>query len=261
MKLRIISLAIVATTMGAGIAGCPYVQGQPVCVVGHGYYTVQYKLKPGETATGPCAQKKGEFVGVEKFNLPPCIAGTRADGTTCDSKVPDVQIIAIKTETLSDLSEFAEPGKPDLAIISQGNLTSGDPDASHFCVAPTFNNVMDTANGIGYLWNNAKFYVTPQIPGTQFTADLAYTEGGCTANYNVVGVFPVVGCKMFDENGDPIKNPTTGQYVVDPSLCSQVDQEISGLALNPDFPVTCNADLGLCVLASDTIPALKPPAK
>jgi hypothetical protein len=261
MKLRIISLAVVATAMGVGIAGCPYVQGQPVCLVGHGYYTVQYKQKPGDPATGLCSKKKGEFVGVEKFNAPPCIDGKRSDGTVCDPKVPDEQTIALKSETLSDLSEFAEPGKPDLAIISQGKLAGGEPDANHFCAASTFNPVMDTVNGIGYQWSNVKFYVTPQIPGTQFTAELAYTEDGCTANYNVVGVYPVVGCKTFDENGDPITDPATGQYVVDPSLCAQADQEISGLALNPDFPVTCNADLGLCVLASDSVPALKTPAK
>jgi hypothetical protein len=243
MKLRILSLAVVATAMGVGIAGCPYVQGQPVCLVGHGYYTVEYKLKAGETATGLCAQKKGEFVGIEKYNRP---------------STPNDQTIAIKSETLSDLSEFAEPGKPDLAIISQGKLAGGDPDASHFCVAQTFNAVMDAANGIGYQWSNVKFYVTPQIPGTQFVGELAYTEGGCTANYNVMGVYPVVSCKVLDEDGAPVLD-MDGNYVTDESLCAQADHEISGLALNPDFPVRCNTDIGLCVLDSTSVPALKPP--
>jgi hypothetical protein len=260
MKLRMLSLAIVATAMGVCIAGCPFIQGQPPCLIGHGEYTVKYTLKSGEPTTGLCAQKKGEYVGIEKFNAPPCIDGKRADGTICDSKAPDTQGIAIKSQTLADLSVFSNPGQPDLAIISQGQLAGGDPDKDHFCVAQTFSPVMDTGNGIGYQWSNAKFYVTPQIPGTQFVADLAYTEGGCTSNYNVVGVYPVVDCKTWDpDTGDPIVDPVTGKYVVDPSLCAQADQQISFLALNPDFPVKCSDDIGLCVLDKDTIPALNPP--
>jgi len=237
MKLRMLVMAIVATVMGVGVAGCPYVQGQPVCLVGHGYYAVKYTKKAGETATGACADKKGEFVGIEKYNRP---------------STPNDQTIAIKSETLTDSRPFRSEGRTDADIISMGKLTGGDPDANHFCTAPKFDMlgdgtpgvVMDADTGIGYDWSNLKFYVTPQIPGTQFSAELAYTEAGCTAHYDVLGVFPVVYCGDADD-------------MPDDKLCAQVDTAISGLALNPDFAVKCDTDTLLCVLSGTTIPALK----
>jgi hypothetical protein len=237
MKLKLLSLVALTTAMGAGIAGCPYVQGQPVCLIGHGYYTVKYTLKPGQSVTGPCADKKGEFLGVAKYNRP---------------NAPNDQTIALKPKALTEIFADSQPGQADTAIIATGKLQGGDPDQEHFCVAPQFSPL--SYGGIGYQFSNVKFYVTPQIPGTQFTADLAYSEGaGCTANYSVVGVFPVVSCK--DSDGNP-----------DNTLCAQVDHEWSGLALNPDFPTKCenliaDADpdnrLTLCVLDSATIPVLK----
>jgi len=243
MKLKLLSLVALTTAMGAGIAGCPYVQGQPVCLIGHGYYTVKYTLKPGQTVTGPCANKKGEFLGVAKYNRP---------------SAPNDQTIALKPKGLVEIFPVSErqPGQADAAIITTGKLASGDPDQEHFCVAEQFSPL--SYGGLGYQFSNVRFYVTPQIPGTQFTAELAYTEGGCIANYNVMGVFPVVSCK--DADGNP-----------DNSLCSQVDHEWSGLALNPDFPTKCEQfepdtdpdpdednSLSLCVLDSTTLPALKP---
>src|SRR5262249_27606327 len=54
---------------------------------------------------------------------------------------------------------------------------------------------------VTYSWSNFNVYVTAADQGTQFAADMTYTENGCTANYHVVGVWPTVSCT--DDNGMP----------------------------------------------------------
>ena len=232
MKLRIISTFLVVTAVSAWAAACGSAQGRPVCLVGHGPYAVKYNLKSGDPASA-CGARKGEVVGVQKYNRP---------------STPNDQTVAFKTATLTGLSAGADNGQADLAIISQGKLTGGDPDGDNFCTAPSLSTVhyVDDTSDISYAWNSVKFYVTPRIPGTQFTADLTYTENGCTANFTAVGVFPAVPCDVTENK---VKHG-------DVTLCTE-----SGDfgALNPDFPVVCqqfDADNFFCVLKADTIPSI-----
>jgi len=237
MKLRILSMFVVVGALGAttaGVVACNSAQARPVCLVGHGEYGAKYVLKAGQTVTGACATKHGDILGLEKFNPP----ATPAD-----------QTIAIKPYALNLLSGGPEAGHADLAIIAQGKLDpalGGDPDKDNFCTAPSLAPIsFDTGTDtIGYTFTTVKFYVTAQIPGTQFTANLAYTEGGCTANYDVTGIFPVVTCD--DGDGNP-----------DQTLCAGADPN-TGLSANPEFPLVCDADTLICVLDKLPVPQLCP---
>ncbi len=60
---------------------------------------------------------------------------------------------------------------------------------------------------LAYEWSNLRIYNTPEIPGTQFTADLRYTENGCTAEYTVKGIWPVVSCARRSPDGKKQKVP------------------------------------------------------
>ena len=101
--------------------------------------------------------------------------------------------------------------------------------------------VVSTPTNSTVTFSNVQFYTSPQIPGTQFTGDLAYTEGGCTANYSVLAVFPAISCD--DGSGKP-----------DVSLCCGSGDYG---AINPDFPIKCDAASRLCVLdAPSGLPAI-----
>lgn len=229
MKVRMFGTSLVVTAVLAWAAACG--QPPPGCLVGRGGYAARYTLKPDQSVDGPCAQKKGEVLGVQKYGPP---------------GAPSNQTIAIKTGTLVGLTDQPSGGQAQVAIISEGQLTSGIPDTGHWCTASRFNTAQDVQGGTdtAYAWSNVRFYVTPEIPGTQFVADLDYTEGGCTASYSVAAVFPAISCD--DGTGTP-----------DPSRCSGAGDNGT---LDPDFPVACDPDVLLCVL-SGPVPALKTSAK
>ncbi|RJS20105.1 hypothetical protein DRW03_20300 [Corallococcus sp. H22C18031201] len=89
---------------------------------------------------------------------------------------------------------------------------------------------------LAYVFTHVKVYSAPSAPGTQFSADLEYTDNGCTSTYKVRGMWPAVAC-------------TPGSEV--PALsCGQ------GSGVNPDFAVVCDPTLKLCV-PEKGIPSLK----
>lgn len=75
-----------------------------------------------------------------------------------------------------------------------------------------------------------------KVPGTAFTADVTYTEGGCVAEYAAVGFWPEVQCAA-DEDCDPNADLDAGR--------------VFGSGVNPEFKPTCNMDLGVCVPTVD----------
>ena len=98
------------------------------------------------------------------------------------------------------------------------------------------------ATSVKYEWSNVRVYDTAAATGTQFTADLAYTQDGCTAQYHVFAVYPAVSC----DAGDGTPNE---------ALCSSEANPDAGMAtgsgISPDVPITCDPDLLLCVLTKE----------
>ena len=144
------------------------------------------------------------------------------------------------SKDLKTLDEMV--GDPD----ASGDFGTSKPDSEGFCEVPKISKVSldlplipaveddpetpdedesvpeQPATKLTYTWDNVKFLVTADAQGTQFSADLKFTQDDCSASYHVVGVYPVYGC-VEDEDCHDETSP-----------------------LNPDFPLKCVE--GQCVL-------------
>jgi hypothetical protein len=167
--------------------------------------------------TNACAVKPGEELGIQKFSTP-----------TGDER------LVIKPSTLAALDER----DPDRLAYSLGALAK-ESDAEGFCSATDVEVAEKRAEAdttenlpaveIRYQWSDVRVLAIPRAPGTQMVANLEYTENGCTAQYEVWAMWPSVPCETNEE-------------------CQEAG------SINPDFSVTCEPSLGLCV------PARRPPS-
>jgi hypothetical protein len=233
---------LTAALAGLSAASCEVTQPRPDCTVGRDAFAARYTLKDGP-ATGACREKKGERIGLQKYN--PAIQ-------TADGPKPDLfhATIAIQPETLGNIN-----GDPAHPLLSQGDFPI-TPDRDDFCTAPQLSRAeqhiaatgTSPAIDIVYEWSNVRVLNAPEALGTQLAAELRYTEGGCTATYTVDALWPSVSCE--NEAGE-----------ADVRLCSPVplpdDGILVGSGINSLFPIECHPDLKLCVLSS-SVPALKP---
>ncbi|WP_223642126.1 hypothetical protein [Corallococcus sp. EGB] len=209
-----------------------------------GSFAATYQLKPGQNPDRVCAQLKPESLGLQKFFSP-------------DPAAPDT--VGVRSARLGQLlasfaSRVTEESKASATAV--GPFASPTPGADHFCSVPELTPTRlevaaSTADGggtlpaqdYGYTWSNLRIYNTPEIPGTQFTADLVYSENGCTAEYSVKGIWPVVKCQ----------NSTT--KLPDDALCDPYPDydagRLRGSGINPLFPVKCDPDALICVLTGE----------
>ncbi|PTL78987.1 hypothetical protein [Vitiosangium sp. GDMCC 1.1324] len=214
MTRRILGLAL-ATVF---TASCDSTQPPIGCPVQSLEWAAVYKLKEPTS----CPVKAGEPLGIQKFSTP------SGDET-----------LTISPQTLVDLSARDTTH----VAYSRGTLAKQS-DADGFCsvsdLAPAEKRVPDDATGPGtnvlYRWSNVRILATARAPGTQMVADLEYTQDGCTAHYEVWGMWP----------GDISCEGESGK--ADDSLCA------SAGTINPDFAVTCEPTLLRCV------PAQRPPS-
>jgi hypothetical protein len=243
-------------------AGCQ--QPDVNCTSAHGTFAARYDFKSGDKDQ-PCGQLAGDILGMQTYfaeggvnNTPkfdePTVAirgqylydfiydNVYGPGTVFDTRLIDMEV-----------------GDPD----SLGEFASGLPDAEGFCPVPKMSRVNldlpefveipptqddpatpdvdETDPGIPgrpatkltYEWSDVKFLVTADAQGTQFSADLKFTQDSCSATYHVVGVYPAIGC--LDEMGAP-----------DNSIC---ESDVNGI--NPDFPTECDKNFGYCVLKGE----------
>ncbi|QRN98407.1 hypothetical protein JRI60_04940 [Archangium violaceum] len=215
--------------LAAGLSACGAEQPLPQCTVGRGEHAVRYTLKTG---TGACARKKAEVLGAQAFRVP-------------GSHVPPT--LAFKPKPLADL-EGKDPDSTHSAIAS-GDFTTEYPNAEGECVVPQMSEARQVVSAdpgstvdLRYQWSNLHIQGRATIPGTQWWAELTYSEGDCTATYEAVGVFPAIRCEK--QAPDP-NNPGKTITVRDPEVCKQPR---SGSSLDPLFPITCEETTNLCVL-------------
>lgn len=213
----------------AWLGACGVEQPAPQCTVGRGDHAVRYTLKTG---AGTCAQKKAELIGAQAFRTP-------------GSGVPPT--LVLKPAPLAAL----EGKDPDHSVTASGDFTTEYPGEDGVCAVPSLSEARQvvivapgTTVDLRYQWSNLRIQGQAAIPGTQWTAELTYSEGDCTATYEAVGVFPAFKCER-QENG---------QTVRDPSICKQ---QRPGLSLDPAFPIFCEETTNLCVLDGQP-PALLP---
>jgi len=230
-QIACLSLAVIP------LGGCTFSPSPPTCVVGQGGgsggWFAKYTLLPSQPA-GSCSQLRGEGLGIRKYYPP--------------GSSPQV---AIGTDTLGNLALQTPPDPdPSHSPVSIGALTQSTPDANNFCAVPTFSKAEQNAGGvdIAYEWRDVKFVVLSDVPGTQMTATLRYTDPGCTAEYKAVALQPNADCFAIDASGSPVLDPS-GNQIPDDSRCG------SGFypqgQVNPDFAVMCDPVVFKCVLTKD----------
>jgi hypothetical protein len=213
---------------GAALLGaCGAEQPRPQCTIGRGAHAVRYTLVSG---SGPCATKRAEIVGAQIFREP-------------GSGIPPV--LAFKPSPLA-----ANEGKDTAnSVIASGSFTTEYPGDDELCEAPTLSEARQriaqadgTTLDLRYQWSNVRVQGSAAIPGTQWTADLTYTQDDCMATYKAVGMFPAITCERTVE----------GKKVRDPAICQQPRP---GLSIDPAFPTFCEETTNLCVLQGEP-PAL-----
>jgi hypothetical protein len=260
MNLRWIGSMTGAVLWASTLGACDAEQQDPQCLVGKGAFATVYTLKPGEDSGSACAHLKPERVGLEKyFNQDP----NGRDSVSLRSRQIGDELA--HKDTVKDLDAPNEPN-------SVGELTAEAPGADNFCEVPTLNparlvtrygGVSKAPVSLTYEWSNVRIYSTPQIPGTQFVADLRYTRNDCTASFSVKGIWPVVACGTeitldTDANGDGKKDTKT---VPDESKCDPNPDpavgRVRGSGINPIFPVKCDPEAFICVLTGE-VPSDKP---
>jgi hypothetical protein len=179
---------------------------------------------------GPIGDGCGGMLSCGTCTAPETCGGA-GFASACGVPVPDPN----SADTLYAMGSFAAnfPGANDMCQVA--SLT---PAAQTFATMPS--TALPT-DAVKYTWSNVNVYVTAAAQGTQFSADMTYTENGCSADYHVVGVWPGVDCTtpVYDPNDattvigqvanqdacNPCEEPSKGRFV--------------GSGLNPDFPITC----------------------
>jgi hypothetical protein len=245
MNLRLIGLGTGAVLAASTLGACGAYQQDPQCVVAKGSFATVYTLEAGQDASLACAQLKPERVGLEKYF-------SQGPGS------PDT--VAMRSRVVGALllntSYQVDPDAPNQAN-SVGVLTTDAPGPDNFCEVPSLNPtqlvVRSTTGGadksLTYAWSNLRVYNTPEIPGTQFTAELRYTENGCTAEYTVKGLWPVVSCSK-EITVDGKKQTVPDEVKCDPRPDPAAGRH-RGSGINPLFPVKCDPVALICVLTGE----------
>jgi hypothetical protein len=223
------------------------------CTTGHGGFAARYTLKPGsKMGMGTCDTLVGEIVGLEKYNPEHTSEKQKQDLTKAT--------LAIRPSVLGQMAADAEAAgasdtDPTHSPTSVGDFDSVFPDENDVCLVQTMTPAqqavpminMDPARDVKYEWSNVRVSVTTAYTGTRMAADLTYTENGCSAQYEVLGLWPAVPCEGYDGMGNPTGQPDITQC--DPESDPAAGRAY-GSGINPDFKdnVDCDPDLLLCVL-------------
>jgi len=271
--------AFVFAFAAAALLGCE--QPEPRCNVAHGQFWAKYTLVSG---TGVCAELTGELLDVQSYYAQRSATDKRPD---YDAVSIAIQPGAI-TAALGNAAGFEEPDAEDVSY-SIGRIGTSRPGADGFCRADKLSpatlrlpavpeHPIDECNtapeapayDIKYELSRVRIYYTPSAIGTQFEADLTYTQDDCVAEYHVTAVYPVVACAATpavdagvaadagpveaDEAADggmacPPPPPPGPDPVADDTLCENEK-------INPDFALSCDPATMMCVLAKPS-PSLK----
>ena len=180
-------------------------QPAPKCNVAHGPFWAKYTLVSGE---GDCAMLTGEELDVQSYYAQRSAKDTRPDLDNVSMVIAPLSI----TSALANAVGIAEPEAGDIPY-AQGRIVTTLAAADGFCRAPKFSlarlrlpavpahevDMCTTAPAapaydVSYAFSNVRVYYTPAAIGTQFAADLTYTQGDCEAKYRVSAVYPMVSC-------------------------------------------------------------------
>lgn len=214
------------------------------CVAYHGYFAAKYELEDGDP-TSPCGSLPGDVLGLNVYYSDMNGRPNLNDAT-----------VAIRPGYVNDLVFHAlDQGVVDLSrdenVQSLGDFSSGKPSgAEDFCEVPELSSTelsipevpevpddpetpdedesypLQPATTVGYTWSNFRTVVNAEDQGTQFSAEMHFSQDGCEADYHVTAMYPVIEC------------------------ASTADCEAEA-NINPLYATECSMALGLCVLADE----------
>jgi hypothetical protein len=212
------------------LSACDTKEPLPQCTIGRGEHAVRYTLVEG---SGPCSKKTAEKFGAQIFRTP----GSRIPPSLDFKPAP----LAVGKDTAN-------------SPIASGDFTAEYPSDEELCLVPSMSEARQritqtdgSTMDLRYQFSNVRVQGSSAIPGTQWIADLTYTENDCTATYAVVGMFPALKCEkkvtITGPDGKPVEVTQR-----DPAICRQPQP---GLSIDPAFPTTCDETTNLCVLKGE----------
>jgi hypothetical protein len=203
MKTRLIQ-SLLAVSSLVLLGGCDTEQVATTCRAAGGGTPFAAKYIPtGGSATGACLSP-GEDLALSSYDPP-------------GANVPSLAI------AVSNITAYPVGGTPAIAVGEFTEQTANE--ANSTCTAPSLSVL--TSDTLSYTFSNVQVYVSAANQGTQMKADLTIADSGegCSATYQVVGLWPAVHCETNADCGE-------------------------GSGINPDLfeSVSCNADIGACML-------------
>lgn len=269
MKIRNIGLVVGVSALAMWGSACdaPTID----CRTLHsGGYIAKYTLVSG----GPeCSSIPGEVFGLQSYY--------RATSDRKDVNL-DSSFLAIRPEEFGVIKDEADTfGDADTFqtedLNSLGDFTGVDPNSDGICTVqdptPAVVSINEipandeeeypgrAATNISYTWKDVRVLVTPGAPGNLMEGELTRTQDGCTATFQVIAMWPIIGCEKLNEI--IVDGEAQVEHTGEPNddLCDdQPDLQAPygipvGSGINQDFVPKCDKDLLLCVATkTDLIP-------
>lgn len=259
-------IATAVAVFGAAsiISGCALEQPSAGCILQDASvypWQASYIPKTEADAAKSCGQLKGEQLGVWKFTNPDASADVKAANKASSLAIRPRRLASLTRMSYTYETGAVVDGEPEEKTVTvtrvpqdqwddataQSATLPEEPDENGFCKATGFGQASITVEAVvndnvtppkveaeaasrTYQYGDIEVYAHPAAPGTQLRGTLTYSEGDCTAEYNVLAVWPSVGCDM-----EAFENPTEENKA---SRCGE------GSGLNPDFDAVCVAGIG-----------------
>lgn len=260
MKTKIIGLFAAAGVAMGWAAACNVEQPPAACPIPHTSIFVKYT--PQDRTVGACAEIPGEFWTLSKYNVP-------GETTNRLGVFPEGAAAFQGDERLDDNDNIIAIGDFDFAATE--GFCSGSGFAPATITVPEVSEMLadggtdvTPAANLTYDIQELRLAGTTQVPGTQFTGRMKYSQDGCTATYDLLGISPAVDCCQQDEDGKCVEN-AEGNQIPDDSRCNATRDEETGEVhpacngshecLNPDFRLKCDPVTLFCIPAGE-VPSL-----
>lgn len=248
------------------VTACSVEQPKTRCASAKGPFSLKYTMIEG---TGACAALKGGTAGVNSY--------WRVEG---DVRSVTRGPVAIRTDEIGTLLEKYGQDSDSRTVAALGGFATDDPGPDGFCDVTMSSSAVVKLEAVPSMpagdagvtdplpaveltqeWSNVRFYVTAAQPGTMFTGRLKYSKTvgaeACTATYDVVGLWPAVGCEG-EEPGQDGKLQPSGKPSED--LCAPCADPAKGRPLgsgiSPTLDISCDAETLTC-LPRTAVPSLR----
>ena len=108
-----------------------------------------------------------------------------------------------------------KPSDPNSTVFGRGKFSSPDPDANDLCTIPAIERAFQGPGGTTYNVTNLDFLSTALYIGTEWKADISYTNGAETCSYTALALWPSVDCDTTadcDPNTQPFPSGISNLY-------------------------------------------------